>query len=324
MMKSRLSKIVAAIFLLVCFCLFTTPVKDGDCFWHIATGLWIWDHNSLPVTDPFTFTFSQHGTSSVSGFILNQYWLGQLALAAIWKAGGSAGIVIFRAFTYCTILLFLFAWLRKRHTELFALLMLLPLASIFASYPNERPQLFTFLMMPLVLWLLEKLRETGRPSTLHLVSLPAAMLIWANCHGGYILGTLCIFIYLITMYLRPSIIENTGKNASALAMIAALAASTLNPNGINAFVEIFRMQSSAPVVQEFLSPFRAARELHLWFPEYWIVLALLVYTIVTKLKSMQLQHLLTLVMLAALFNFAPLHPFSSDGNAGNGSLPPSD
>lgn len=303
-MNPKLSSIITVILLMATFCLFTTPIEDGDCFWHIATGQWIWDHKALPDTDPFTHTFSQQTSASsdanITGFILNQYWLGQLAFATLWKTAGSAGIVVFRALTYSAILAFLYTWLRKRNSVPFSLLMVLPLAFILRSYPNERPQLFTFLLMPLVLWLLEDLREAGRPKILHWLALPLTMLIWANCHGGYILGVLFILMYLVTIYLEPSKCEIACKGASAAVMIAALATSFLNPNGMGAFREIFKMQSSAGGIQEFLSPLRAAWELHLWFPPYWLFMVLLVFTVVTRFKEIHLQHLLILILLAIL------------------------
>src|SRR6185369_11324916 len=110
-------RIVAVIFFVVIAVLYTFPVLEGDFFWHVKTGQWIWEHKSLPSSDPFSYTINYINNSEHfaqrNAFILKQYWLGQLALYGVWKMAGEAGMVVLRATIYTGTLAFIYWWLKR-------------------------------------------------------------------------------------------------------------------------------------------------------------------------------------------------------------------
>src|SRR5436189_163784 len=58
---------------------------DPDVWWHLATGRFIVEHHTLPVTDPFSFTMSGAPWRAVD-------WLAELILYGAWRVGGATGL----------------------------------------------------------------------------------------------------------------------------------------------------------------------------------------------------------------------------------------
>ena len=66
------------------------PSTDSDTYWHLAMGRWMLDHREFLRQDIFSSTVA--GTHFGIG-----EWLGQLAFASSFAAGGWAGVAILRA-----------------------------------------------------------------------------------------------------------------------------------------------------------------------------------------------------------------------------------
>jgi len=134
----------------------------------------------LPASDPLSFTVTDHNPwrpeSNRIPFLLKQYWLGQLALYGTWKLAGTGGIVLLRALTYTAILAFLCVWMRRLCRGIFPLVLVALTGFMLREIPNERPQLFSFLFMPLTLYLLERIsvRDGGHHKAA-LFALPLVM-----------------------------------------------------------------------------------------------------------------------------------------------------
>lgn len=304
------------IFFSAIFCLNTTPIEDGDLFWHVRTGQWIWEHKALPHTDPFTYTVAGLNPFRLDSqriqFILKQYWLGQLALFGIWKIGNEAGIVLFRALTYTGILAFLYGWMRKQAQGITPLFLVFLTGSHFLSFPSERPQLFGFLFFPLLLYLLEKIRLKGNnPPGLSVALLPLLMLVWANTHGSFILGVIVIGIYLFTLPVLHFLRKETYSKSAMLSLAFAVIISSLNPCGFDAFMEIFATKRyySAAVVEN-ISPVAAILKFQAVYYAYWTFLAIAILTIAICIRKAHPTHVLLLLALSLLSLTAMRHtPF---------------
>src|SRR5271167_4840441 len=60
---------------------------DGDTNWHVAAGRWILLHRTVPLTDPFSFTFAG------KPWIAHE-WLSEVLMALAFLAGGWSGVVL--------------------------------------------------------------------------------------------------------------------------------------------------------------------------------------------------------------------------------------
>ncbi len=229
------------------FCLLT-PVSDPDFFWHLATGRWIWEHRELPSGDPFSYTTSLKAQEDFlrARIILTQYWLANIIQYGTYKLGGYSGIIALRLLVFSLTLFISFLHLRKKGLSVTAsVVILLPLSYVLINFTGDRPNQMTFLFLALFLYLIESIRQVKEVRqveaeevkqvekvrqvedkkkllnlnlnlnlnlslNLNLFFLPIVMVIWANIHGGFILGAAISGIYMVSELLRVAL----GKIAS--------------------------------------------------------------------------------------------------------------
>lgn len=298
--------LAAILFLGVITILFTFPVLEGDFFWHVKTGQWIWEHKSLPAIDPFShinrFVIPTEHVVERTRFILRQYWLAQLALFGIWKTAGEAGMVVLRAVIYTGILAFIYWWLRRDKGGITPLATIFVVGNVLVTYSNERPQIFAYLFMVFMLYLLERLIKGERTSrTAHAALLLLVMLTWSNSHGSFILGVIVIALYgaghLLTGLLRDGAISRP-----LLAILAgAMTITVINPNGFAAFQQMIDVDKAyLSSVAEYASPLRLALDHHVFYYGFWLLLAAAVAALALNFRSMAFHHLAVIASLALL------------------------
>jgi hypothetical protein len=95
-----------------------------------------------------------------------------------------------------------------------------------------RPHLFTTAVAAVFMVVLLRFARTNRPWTL--LPLPVLMIVWANLHGGFLLGFVLVGAFLVGALLRSS--EFTGGRRAAkplgIVLAACLAASFVTPAGL--------------------------------------------------------------------------------------------
>lgn len=291
---------IVALFLCFSFYLFTGPVQDGDAYWHLRTGQWIAEHRALPASDPFSLHAEACNETPIAlercSFILKQYWLAQVLMYKLWASAGEAGLVAARAGIYTAIVAGIYIWSRRRGEFLVALGAAAMLSTLLVAFPGDRPQVFSFALAPVALYLLDKSREgsTGARG-----ALPLTMLLWANLHGGFILGVVAIVAYAAGE-IAQNLIHKRRPNMKFLAACAlAISASYLNPNGFTAFSIALR-DTQAGGIKEYLSPFTAAFKLGEFYPQFFAFLAAAIAIIALRFKELPLARLLVVVFLGAL------------------------
>jgi len=290
--------LIVLTFLIFAFLSFTGPIVEGDFFWHLLTGEWIWQNRALPATDPFSHEQCAVQTGNLRcSFILRQYWLAQLILYGLWSLYGAPGIVLFRATVYTFILTFIFFWTRRQGNLLLGLLFALLLAGLLGEFPNERPQLFTFLFTPPVIYILEQMRRGSRG-----LMLPPLMLIWANIHGGYVLGVAIILVYMVGEFIvHVSRKDGAGRGFFIMCLLSILI-TLLNPNTYKVFPLLLEKRAyyTRGVVHEYLSPLSAILRLHEYHLPYLLYLLISVVILILRFRRMEPSHILLVLMLAGL------------------------
>ena len=66
------------------------PLADFDVWWHLRTGQLILDTHTVPCLDLFTYT-----NATRPGIYV--YWLYQVGLALLYRAGGASALVLLKA-----------------------------------------------------------------------------------------------------------------------------------------------------------------------------------------------------------------------------------
>jgi hypothetical protein len=210
---------------------FSKETGDFDFWWTLKTGQYIVETRSLPLPDPFTYTTqgahdAYAGESITRHFNLTSEWLAQAILFSVYRAGGFAGTVWFRALLltcFCGIA----GWIAYRRSRGFYL----ALAAVFATaavvsggFVVDRSFLFTYVLLAATLAILESRRW--------LWVLPAVCLLWANCHGGFFLSWVLMGAYSA----EALVLRLRGKSLADDRLLwgicaVSFLASGLNPNG---------------------------------------------------------------------------------------------
>ena len=216
--------------------------KDGDSWWHLATGEWILQHGRVPHADVFSYT--RPGAPWVA-----HEWLSEVLMALAWRAAGWSGVAVLFALAVAAA-----AWLLVRRLSLaiggVTLLVVSVLA--FACMGGSllaRPQL---LVLPvLVLWTCELLAAREQDRAPRLVA-ALLMTLWANLHGSYVFGVLLAGAFgleaLVAHRLRPwPVLLRWGGFG-----LASLAAALVTPHGLAGLAYPFQVMtmSALPTIVE--------------------------------------------------------------------------
>ena len=156
------------------------PLADADIGWHIRTGQQILDTKSIPHVDPFS--------SSMEGQEWYAWeWLYDLAVGVLDRAFGLNGVVWLCAVIIATTFACVFRTTIFRGTNLY-IAMLLTLLAISASTIHffARPHIVSWLFVWFFFLSLDRWERGATRQTLYW--LPALMVLWANLHGGFVLG----------------------------------------------------------------------------------------------------------------------------------------
>lgn len=215
------------------------PLFDPDFYWHLKTGYWIWEHGSLPVSDPFSIP-PQPEDPYRTRFMLTSYWMFQLLLCAFHKVGGFSGIIIFRFISAAAIAAVFYRFSARK--DLAALLVAgIGLTQILASFFPERPQFISFICCAILLSVIFTYlgERKGRLLSL-MLPLCLTMLFWANMHGGFLLGEILLLYILMAeavKFLHPKLMPLSGREYFVLAVstCSAMSIAILNPNHIHSF-----------------------------------------------------------------------------------------
>jgi len=171
---------------------------DGDTGWHIRNGEQIAATKSVPRTDDFSYTHR-------GGPWYAWEWLADLALAAIHRHAGLNGIVVWANLTFALTFTLLFRSMLRRSGNIFVCLLFTALAG-FASAVHwlARPHLFSLLLILVWYLLVDRLQEQGVVTGIwsrFAWILPPFVMVWANLHGGFVVGIVLLMIHALGNFL---------------------------------------------------------------------------------------------------------------------------
>ncbi len=243
--------LLGAVFVIVAW-LVVRPVQDPDYWWHVTAGRWMLEHRALPGRDLFTYTVGghvwvDHEYLSEIGLYLLQQWIGLAGISLLFGAITLAGI-----------------WLLYRRSQLepqpyVIVALVLALAAIAGSpFWGPRAQMLTFFFVCLELYWLERFLRRGDR---HLYWLPVVMALWANLHGGFLVGFLLLGIALAATLGEAAAGRNPrlARDGARLGLVglACAGAALLTPYTYRLLVYAVEPQASPlqqSLILEWLSP----------------------------------------------------------------------
>lgn len=200
-------------------------MTDTDLWGHVRFGQAVIAQHHLVLNDPYSYSAFDH-------LWRNHEWLTEVVMAAAYNVFGVVGLKLWKFACVAATMLFVVLGLAETGATPTAQLNTLTVVAI-ATMPQMefRPQLFTFVLLAAMLALLARDNYRGRAPLWMLVPM---MALWANLHGGFIMG-----IAVLGLYAGMTGVNDLAAGAGlgrairlgALAM-AALLATMVTPYGI--------------------------------------------------------------------------------------------
>jgi len=162
------------------------PSVDTDSWWHLRSGAWMLENGELLRTDPFSLT-RQGQTWEYPG------WIAQIILYFLFNQFSFAGLNIFTAIM--VFIAFAFLWAALEGPGLLKASVILLAAAASGLYWSARPQIITFTLTGISIYLLEAARKGNLK---RIWWMPILMAFWANIHGGFAVGFLLIGLYFVS------------------------------------------------------------------------------------------------------------------------------
>ncbi|HPS74753.1 MAG TPA: hypothetical protein PLD52_10725, partial [Bacteroidales bacterium] len=222
-------------------------LSDPDLGFHLKYGKYIFENHSVPTHDLSTYTVTNNP-------YIDLHWLFQLKIYSIYHLTGYTGLSLF--VTLMTLLLMFFLLMRNRLRDIPLPATCVVLLSGFLVLEPRlvlRPELFTFLFLTILLYLLD-LYYHSRRSLLFL--LPIVMLVWCNCHSLFVLGFAVIVAYFVSILIRDKKTDRKFLLWAALSVIICF----VNPyftKGFSFPLELFSRFDSSNIFHQHIREFRS-------------------------------------------------------------------
>jgi hypothetical protein len=190
-------------------------------------------------------------------------------LYAFFSAGGVDAVVALRALVLLTCVAMVYLRCRRQALHGLAMWPVLILVGLGVhEFGGERPQLLSFLFAALFFWVIDHVEQQRDARWLGL--LPLIAVLWANSHGGVLLGVVLIMMWSALKFFDAEA-PKREKQWWLLCSAGVFIASLLTPNGILTYRYLFELEGS--VLQARTSEYISALQIytlgHVW-SQVWI------------------------------------------------------
>ncbi len=197
-MCRRVGPVLTAVVLLAIGAAMIYPIDDRDVWWLLAAGRYMVDTRSFPTADPFSW-------SAPGAEWVNHAWAFELVLYGAHRLAGTPGLILLQALFALATFAVLYRVLRAEGLPAGWARVGVAVGGLATwGFWAPRPQLVTYLMLALFWSVLRDLRGGRRD---RLGWLPWLTALWANFHGGFMVGPaligLCLAGELVDRFVRP-------------------------------------------------------------------------------------------------------------------------
>jgi len=268
------------------------PINDGDFWFHLKTGEYLFKTGTIPRTDLFSFT--NYGIP----WIAHGWLSGAIFYAVYSRLGFNALIIIFAILTAVAF------WITYKRSNAHPFVRgFATLIGISTVLPNigVRPRVFTLLLASVYLALLARYAREGKGRLIW--SLVPLMVLWANLHGAFLIGLALIVFTIVGIPLDAWLARESVRpmlprlTVLGLILLGCILASLINPWGVRIYsetIEILRSPVYQQVVIDWQSPNFHQPEL---FPLTLLVLSTIAALALSPKRVKPSELLLFLAML---------------------------
>ena len=199
---------------------------DNDFWFTIKEGEYI-INNGFPNVVPFTIYDNLN-------FIYQSYGAGVI-FSFIYKLLGTYGILFFVIFILIMMTYFYYRLCMKvsnNNENISILVTVITMSLLAVNYITTRPQIFTYLNLIIVLYIMELYSNTNNRKYLYI--LPVISLIQSNIH--------CMFFFMLIIFMLPYIFNNSKEyeiKSILVTMLFMILTGLINPYGINNLLYVF-------------------------------------------------------------------------------------
>jgi hypothetical protein len=230
---------------------------DGDPSRHQVVGEMILRTGAIPRVDVFSHTMAGEP-------FVPYEWLAEVASAAAYRVAGWAGPVLLHGAAIGLTFALLWRHLRQRgHPFLLSIGVTLLALWVSRVHWLARPHVFTFLGTAIFAMVLDGW-QAGRLGRKWLWLLAVVTAVWANLHGGFLVGLLLLWTYAAADVMRalsgtPEVSGPARRRLRDLAAptLGTLAATLCTPAGTGLLPHVtsyFGMRLLVDRTQEYMSP----------------------------------------------------------------------
>ena len=187
---------------------------DPDLWGHVRFGLDMLGRSGIPVSDPYSFTSDRPW--------INHEWLAEIVMAAAYRFGGDLSLILLKLAVLAGIVGLLTFRLHRDGVESAVIrdtAVAVALVLAIEQTRHVRPQLFSLLCFATMMCCLTSMRGSSNRS---LFVLPPLFALWANLHGGWLVGG-----GILTLWAVSGAIASRREFALRLVVGLASAAATL-------------------------------------------------------------------------------------------------
>lgn len=246
-------------------------IFSWDIGFHLSAGRWMAEHGAVIRHEWFTYTLRGRP-------YIDLHWLYQWGVWALYRAGGTLALVLGHLTAALAAMGMAARRTRMRNGRFTAIGGALLFVFALGHTWEPRPQVFSWLLLNMVLLLLERHRRTPDRA---IWLLPPIMALWVNVQSLFAVGLVVIAVYAGWNLPRGK----RAHHALSCSALLCLPACLFNPHGWKGFTypwTQFLMLSGGSVfkssvgIYEFMSPLAAPLDGAPWFrgaldPHTWMV-----------------------------------------------------
>ena len=279
------------------------PVVDPDSFWHLATGKLILKTREIPKSDPFSWT------APGRKWIAHE-WLTEIVFGLLHAVGRWPALVAYAVVTITVSWAIVAGTCRRLGAAAGWTNAVTLLAALSCLHTwGARPQMLSLLFGAIYADLFVRAWQ-GRPKLLWWCV--PIMLVWCNAHGGYMFGIASLLLFtcgLVAERVVARVLPAMRSGAVAvssdllrhgsLALVATIAISLANPNGVDGFLYPFSYlgdNASTRYIEEWFSPTLARLQ---WWP-FFVLLAVAAVAASKLRRSMPIYAIVGMAIYGAL------------------------
>jgi hypothetical protein len=232
---------------------------DADLWGHVRFGQDLLASHRLVIPDTHSFTSDKPW--------INHEWMAEVAMASVYGALGPLGLNLLRL--GCLALIAALIWRRlaafNPPARVLDALIVVAMLGVQSRAEQVRPQLFSLLLFSVLLTIVTDVDRTS--DRWRLLILAPLMALWANLHGGWIVGLECLATWAGCKLLFERATSRQRITLIAAVMSAALA-TALNPYGVRLWWFLLdTVRVSRPYIEEWQPVYR----LQGWAWLFWLL-----------------------------------------------------